>query len=79
MLITDKPDSEESQASKTPLDQATCSDIELRLQVLHLAKEVLQGKAAMRWETHKQIEDITIDSLITESIKLYNFVTDSQT
>ena len=60
------------------LDQAVCSDIELRLQVLHLAKEVLQGKAAMRWETHKQLEDITIDSLILESIKLYKFVTDDQ-
>jgi len=60
------------------LDQTVCSDIELRLQVLHLAKEVLQGKAAMRWETHKQLEDITIDSLILESIKLYKFVTDDQ-
>ena len=69
MLLPDQ--AEESEVSV----EAPCSDIELRLQVLHLTKEVLQGKAAMRWETHKQMEDITIDSLIEESKKLYDFVT----
>ena len=75
MLIDNNEETTEQQNN---FDQAACSDIELRLQVLHLAKEVLQSKAAMRWETHKQMEDITIDSLIQESIKLYNFVTANQ-
>ena len=73
MLITDNPEADENAPAQPP-----CSDIELRLQVLHLAKDVLQGKAAMRWETHKQMEDITIDSLIEESKKLYSFVTAGQ-
>ena len=77
-MLINADENEEQQSEKQQFDQAACSDIELRLQVLHLAKEVLQGKAAMRWETHKQMEDITIDSLIQESIKLYNFVTASQ-
>jgi len=76
MLITDHPEEHEEASAVSP--QPPCSDIELRLQVLHLAKEVLQGKAAMRWETHKQMEDITIDSLIEESKKLYSFVTDGK-
>ena len=73
MLIDSDTNSEEVEVVQAP-----CSDIELRLQVLHLTKDVLQGKAAMRWETHKQMEDITIDSLIEESKKLYNFVTGGQ-
>ena len=73
MLI---PDQNEELKVENP--EPPCSDIELRLQVLHLAKEVLQGKAAMRWETHKQMEDVTIDALIEESKKLYNFVTDGK-
>ena len=47
---------------------------ELKLQILHLAKEMLQNNAAMKWETHKQCEDVTIDKLIVEAKKLYNFV-----
>ena len=49
----------------------------LRLQLLHLAKDVLQHKAAMKWETHKMCEDVTVDNLIEETRKLYNFVTES--
>ena len=52
------------------------SDEDLKMQLLHLAKEVLQHKAHMRWETHKQCEDITIDMLIDETRKLYSFVTE---
>lgn len=57
----------------------TCAetDMGVRMQLLNLAKEILQHKAAMRWETHKQIEDITIDSLIEETRKLYSFVTEN--
>ena len=73
MLVSDQNEEARMENPEPP-----CSDIELRLQVLHLAKEVLQGKAAMRWETHKQMEDVTIDSLIEESKKLYNFVTDGK-
>ena len=70
MLVND----ENNQQPPAPEDEP-CSDIALRLQVLDMAKEVLQTKAAMRWETHKQANDITVEELIQEAIKIYDFVT----
>ena len=40
MLITDNPEADENAPAQPP-----CSDIELRLQVLHLAKDVFTGKS----------------------------------
>ena len=72
MLIDSDSEAEDSEI----IDPCGESDITVRLQLLNLAKEVLQHKAAMRWETHKQIEDVTIDQLILEAKKLYSFVTE---
>jgi len=47
---------------------------DLKMQILHLAKEILQNKAAMKWETHKQCEDISVDVLISEAEKIYQFI-----
>mgnify|MGYP003141355651 CR=1 FL=1 len=54
--------------------QQNCSEEDLRLQVLQLTKDILQQKAAMRWETHKKCEDITIDQILHESKKLLDFI-----
>ena len=66
----------ESILDSEQVEPPDCDDSEegLRLQVLHLAKDILQQKAVMRWETHKKCEDITIDTVIHEAQKLYNFI-----
>tara|TARA_Y100001937_G_C6869420_1_gene219918 strand:- start:111 stop:338 length:228 start_codon:yes stop_codon:yes gene_type:complete len=46
----------------------------LRLQLLYLAKEILQHKETMRWETHKQMSTLSIDDVIESAKKLYDFV-----
>ena len=50
------------------------SDVELKLQLLHLAKDVIQQNAAMRWETHKRCETIDVDMIIHEAKKLLKFI-----
>jgi len=46
----------------------------LRLQLLMLSKEILLGKAAMRWETHKQYNDVDVLEIINEAQKMFEFV-----
>ena len=72
-MIIDK-EGKQVEKEKANTDEKYASQ-DLKLQLLQLAKDVLQQKAAMRWETHQQIEDVTIDSLISETQKLYEFVT----
>ena len=71
--MTDEHD-EIAEEEESQFDPCGETDVQIRMSLLNLAKEILQHKAAMRWETHKQIEDITIDSLISETRKLYSFV-----
>lgn len=73
--MTDEHD--ELSEEEEQFDPCGETDVQIRMSLLNLAKEILQHKAAMRWETHKQIEDITIDSLINETRKLYSFVTEN--
>ncbi len=67
MLIQD--DEEMQQITNSCADEQS-----IRLTPLNFAKDVLQTKAAMRWETHKQLEDISIDDIIAETRKLYSYV-----
>ena len=46
----------------------------LRLELLNLSKDILLGKAAMRWETHKQYEDVTVAEIINEAYRMFEFV-----
>ena len=46
----------------------------LRLQLLMLSKEILLGKAAMRWETHKQYTDVEVGEIINEAQRMFEFV-----
>lgn len=55
-------------------EQPPLSDVEIKLQLLALAKEIIQQNAAMRWETHKRCEDISVDMVIKEARKLVKFV-----
>ena len=49
----------------------------LRLQLLIISKDILLGKAAMKWETHKQYGDVSVSEIIEEAKKMFNFVRDS--
>lgn len=53
---------------------ALSPDESLRLQLLMLSKEILLGKAAMRWETHKQYNDVDVLEIINEAQKMFEFV-----
>lgn len=46
----------------------------LRLQLLMLSKDILLGKAAMRWETHKQYNDVEVTEIISEAQRMFSFV-----
>lgn len=46
----------------------------LRLELLNLSKDILLGKAAMRWETHKQYGDVTVTEIIHEAERMFAFV-----
>lgn len=46
----------------------------LRLELLNVSKDILLGKAAMRWETHKSYEDVSIDDIILQAQKMFAFV-----
>ena len=49
----------------------------LRLQLLIISKDILLGKAAMKWETHKQYGDVSVSEIIEEAKKMFDFVRDS--
>jgi len=46
----------------------------LRFQLLVLSKEILMGRAAMKWETHKQYESVTVDDIVGDADRMYSFV-----
>ena len=48
----------------------------LRLQLLIISKDILLGKAAMRWETHKQYGDVSVSEIIEEAKRMFEFVRD---
>jgi len=50
----------------------------LKLQLLYLSKEILQHRETMRWETHKQINNISVDDVIDSAKKLYNFIVEEK-
>jgi predicted secreted hydrolase len=74
MIIDNEGKVVENQKIKADEQAEKINAEDLKLQLVALVKDVLQQKAAMRWETHKQIEDVTIDKIIEETKKLYNFV-----
>ena len=46
----------------------------LRLQLLMISKDILLGKAAMKWETHKQYSDVEGSEIIDEAQRMFKFV-----
>jgi len=48
----------------------------LRLQLLIISKDILLGKAAMKWETHKQYGDVSVAEIINEARRMFEFVRD---
>jgi hypothetical protein len=77
----DSEESEEVVGLTLPLSlpKAELSPTEmLRLQLLILSKDILMGKAAMRWETHKQYGDVTVDEIIDQAQNMFEFVRDDE-
>ena len=58
---------------ESQLEQLTSNE-SLRFQLLVLSKEILMGRAAMKWETHKQYVSVTINDIVDEANKMYTFV-----
>lgn len=46
----------------------------LRFQLLVLSKEILMSRAAMKWETHKQYESVSVTEIVGEADRMYSFV-----
>ena len=46
----------------------------LRMELLNLSKDILLGKAAMKWETHKQYDNVSVQQIIEEADRMFNFV-----
>ena len=77
----DSEESEEVVGLTLPLTlpKAELSPTEmLRLQLLILSKDILMGKAAMRWETHKQYGDVTVNDIIEQAQNMFEFVRDDE-
>ena len=72
--LSNEDESQEATANiESQLEQLTSNE-SLRFQLLVLSKEILMGRAAMKWETHKQYESVTINSIVAEANKMYDFV-----
>ncbi len=67
-------DSEENPQQGIPEAENLDSNEGLRFQLLVLSKEILMGRAAMKWETHKQYESVTVSDIVGEADKMYSFV-----
>jgi hypothetical protein len=51
---------------------------DLKLHLLNLSKEILHYKASMRWETDKETDDISIESIIAGAEKMHQFVKEAK-
>ena len=51
-------------------------DIQLRLQLLGLSKEILEHRSHLGWETHKKAIDVTIEDVIDGAKELLDFIMD---
>tara|TARA_B100000900_G_C20555706_1_gene706723 strand:- start:1151 stop:1369 length:219 start_codon:yes stop_codon:yes gene_type:complete len=67
-------ETKEAMIEMAEMPQGPMSDVEIKMQLLHLAKDIIQQNAAMRWETHKRCEDVSVDMVIKEARKLIKFV-----
>ena len=56
------------------LAEGPSPDIQLRLQLLGLSKEILEHRSHLGWETHKQAIDVTIEDVIDGAKELLDFV-----
>ena len=55
-------------------DTGTPPDIQLRLQLLGLSKEILEHRSHLGWETHKKAIDVTIEDVIDGAKELLDFI-----
>ena len=70
---------QEQEITQEEREEYTFDDAEkisLRCSLLTMAKDILQTKATMRWQSHNQLEDVTVDQIIEEAERLYKFATD---
>jgi hypothetical protein len=75
MLIDDNANANTQEQVQTELEPRHIDTNEsLRFQLLVLSKEILMGRAAMKWETHKQYESVSVNTIVDEANKMYEFI-----
>ena len=67
-------DSEENPQQPPGAPEDLDSNEGLRFQLLVLSKEILMSRAAMKWETHKQYESVSVGDIVCEADRMYAFV-----
>ena len=73
-MLIDQLENEESQVVVVPGPPSLTPEESLRMELLNLSKDILLGKAAMKWETHKQYDNVSIQQIIEEADRMFNFV-----
>ena len=48
-------------------------EVQLRLQLLGLSKEILEHQSHLHWETHKEAVDVSIEDIIEGAKELLDF------
>ena len=66
-------DGEENPQQPDPVTDLSTNE-GLRFQLLVLTKEILMSRAAMKWETHKQYESVSVNEIVGEADRMYSFV-----
>ena len=68
------PPEEQQEEQIMILQDDGSSEIQLRLQLLGLSKEILEHRSHLGWETHKKAIDVTVEDVIDGAKELLDFV-----
>jgi hypothetical protein len=57
----------------TPQGEGSLDEVQCRLHLLSLSKEILEHQSHLMWETHKEVVNVSIDDVVTGASKLLDF------
>jgi hypothetical protein len=55
------------------LAEDALDELQCRLHLLGLSKEILEHQSHLMWETHKEVVNVSIDDVVTGASKLLDF------
>ena len=64
---------EEVEAQSIIVPDETLDELQCRLHLLGLSKEILEHQSHLMWETHKEVVQVSIDDVIIGANKLLAF------